>query len=146
SGVAVEALPVRRYEIAAGTLSSVLKEFEQTTGTRVRVREVELLTISSPGVSGVYTADEALKRILANTGLTYEFNEDESVTVKLLAVVTSVDVSGIAPALSSSLPKYQAEALDTPQTADVVPHETMQQQGATTLRDALRNVAGISLA
>ncbi len=36
--------------------------------------------------------------------------------------------------------------MDTPQTITAVPHEVMEQQGVTTLRDALRNVAGISLA
>ena len=36
--------------------------------------------------------------------------------------------------------------LDTPQTVKVVPQQVMQEQHATTLRDALRNVAGISMA
>ena len=36
--------------------------------------------------------------------------------------------------------------MDTPQSIGVVPQQVMQEQGATTLRDALRNVAGISLA
>ena len=48
-------------------------------------------------------------------------------------------------ALRSS-PKYSAAALDTPQTISTVPQQVMQEQGVTTLRDALRNVAGISLA
>jgi len=97
-------------------------------------------------VSGVYTVEEALKRILANTGLTYQFNKDGTVGLKLASVVTSVDVTGVAPTLSTSMPKYQGGALNTPQTINVVPRETMEQQGTTTLRDALRNVAGISLA
>src|SRR6202000_393742 len=35
---------------------------------------------------------------------------------------------------------------DTPQSIDIVPQHVIQEQGATTLRDTLRNVAGISLA
>ncbi|MFL6446798.1 MAG: TonB-dependent siderophore receptor [Bryobacteraceae bacterium] len=146
SGTRVEALPVRRYELASGPLSAVLKDFERATQIKVVVPTTELLAISSPGVSGVYTVEEALRRILANTGLTYEFNKDGTVAVKLSSVVTSVDVSGVAPTLSASMPKYQGETLNTAQTISVVPRETMQQQGTTTLRDALRNVAGISLA
>jgi catecholate siderophore receptor len=36
--------------------------------------------------------------------------------------------------------------VDTPQTIDIVPQHVIQDQGATTLRDTLRNVTGISIA
>jgi hypothetical protein len=45
-----------------------------------------------------------------------------------------------------STPKYTEPLLDTPQSISVVPQSVLEQQNATTLRDALRNVAGISLA
>lgn len=146
TGTRLEALPVQRFEVAAGPLSAVIAELEKSTGLKFVVPETELLVVLSPGVSGMYTVEEALKRILANTGLTYKFNAGGIVTLKLCPVVTSIDVSGVASALSAAVPKYQGEALNTPQTINVVPRETMQQQGNTTLRDALRNVAGISLA
>jgi len=44
-----------------------------------------------------------------------------------------------------SLPKYQQPLLKTPQTVNRVSSDTMREQQATTLRDAVRNVAGISL-
>src|SRR5438270_775096 len=77
----------------------------------------------------------------------WEGNETKRpVSLKLSPVVTSLDVNDVSPTLSGSMPKYQGGALNTPQTINVVPQETMQKQGTTTLRDALRNVAGISLA
>ena len=42
-------------------------------------------------------------------------------------------------------PKYTEPLLDIPQTITVVPRAVMEQQGATTLRDVLRNVPGISM-
>jgi outer membrane receptor for monomeric catechols len=42
--------------------------------------------------------------------------------------------------------KFTEPLLDTPHSISVVPRQTLDDQGATTLRDALRNVAGISLA
>jgi catecholate siderophore receptor len=42
--------------------------------------------------------------------------------------------------------KFTEPLLDTPHSISVVPRQTLEDQGATTLRDALRNVAGISLA
>ena len=42
-------------------------------------------------------------------------------------------------------PKFTQPLLDTPQSITIVPAELMQEQGVTTLRDALRNVPGISM-
>lgn len=44
-----------------------------------------------------------------------------------------------------SLPKYDLKLLQTPQTAIVVTSGLMQEQAVTSLRDALRNVSGISI-
>ena len=45
----------------------------------------------------------------------------------------------------SSLPKFAVPLQDTPQAVIVVPDKLIQEQGGTTLRDALRNVSGISI-
>ena len=42
-------------------------------------------------------------------------------------------------------PKYTQPLVDTPATVTIVPSGLMQDQGVTTLRDALRNVPGISI-
>ncbi len=44
-----------------------------------------------------------------------------------------------------SSPKYTVPLTDIPQTITVVPQEVIQQRGATTLREVLRNVPGISI-
>jgi catecholate siderophore receptor len=49
-------------------------------------------------------------------------------------------------AQQSDLPKLPEPLRDTPQSITVVPRELMDDQQSTTLRDALRNVAGISIA
>ncbi len=46
---------------------------------------------------------------------------------------------------SLSSPKYTQPLKDIPQTVTVIPQGVMEQQGATTLRDVLRNVPGISM-
>lgn len=45
---------------------------------------------------------------------------------------------------SASSPKYTQPLLDTPQTITVIPHSVIKEQGATTLRDVLRNSPGIT--
>ncbi len=42
--------------------------------------------------------------------------------------------------------KYSAPLLDTPQTITVISKEVIEQQGATTLRDVLKNVPGLTIA
>ncbi len=45
-----------------------------------------------------------------------------------------------------SLPKMPGKRLDTPQSTTVIPQALMRDQGVTTLRDALRDVSGLSIA
>ena len=42
-------------------------------------------------------------------------------------------------------PKYQRDLLDTPRIVNVLPQDLLEEQNVTSLRDALRNVSGISL-
>ena len=67
-------------------------------------------------------------------------------TLDLKAVAASVDVVTSVDALLTSTSKFTEPLRDTPQTIDIVSQKTMQEQGVTTLRDGLRNVAGISMA
>ncbi len=142
----IQALPVRQYDIAAGTLDNVLSAFKAVSGAEVSVSDSGILSLRSPGVSGPYIAAKALDRLLLGTGIEAHWHDRNTVTLQLKSTTTSVDVTGTAPVLSASLPKYQQPLNDTPQTISVVPQQTMEEQATTTLRDALRNVAGISLA
>jgi catecholate siderophore receptor len=139
-------LPVRRYDIPAGPLDGVVPAFQSATGIEVEVPNAAILGIASPGVSGSYSVEQALKKLLAGTGIDYRFTGANKVTLEVGSVSTSVDVTTTVDALAASSPKYAELITDTPQTINEVPREVMDQQGTTTLRDALRNVAGISLA
>ncbi len=138
--------PVLHFNIPAGPLDSVLTAFEGVTGFHVNVSNQGIRQLSSPGVSGMFTADQALQKLLTDTGLTYRFTSATNISVDLKSVAASVEVTTSVAALATSTPKYGEATLDTPQTINAVPQDVMQQQGVTTLRDALRNVAGISLA
>lgn len=138
-------LPVRRFDIPPGPLDVVAEAFEHATGIHLDVADPALRNISSPGVSGLYADDEALKSVLHGTGLTYKFVGPVSVLIELAGISSSVTVSDSAAAVPSS-PKFTASLLDTPQTINTVSKQVITDQGATTLRDTLRNFAGISIA
>ena len=139
--------PVRRFAIAAGSLDAVLASFMQVTGLNAGAAKKEYSYCSfACCVSGLYTADQALKKLLADTGLSYRFTSTNNVMIELKSMTSSVDVTSNVDALATSSPKFSQTLLDTAQTINAVPQAVMQEQGVTTLRDALRNVAGISLA
>lgn len=133
-----------RFDIPPGTLETVLAAFQKATGLQVVVPRDEMRAINSPGVSGVYTIEQALKQILEGTGVSYRFTDLKTVTLEIQAQAGSVEVKDdMAERVSS--PKYTETLLNTPQTITVIPKAIIEQQGATTLRDVLRNVPGLTM-
>src|SRR5262245_60276503 len=68
-----QTLAVRRFDIPPGPLSSVLDSFQSVTEMQVVVPNEAMLSLSSPGVSGLYSVEQALKQLLAGTGISYRF-------------------------------------------------------------------------
>ena len=68
-------------------------------------------------------------------------NELESYELPVVHVVGKEPYN----AKESALTRLPAPLLDTPQTVVVVPQKVMQEQRAVTVRDALRNVSGITM-
>ncbi len=139
--------PKFRFDIPAGPLGDALNTFHLITGIDVTLAKEGIRNVSSPGVSGVYTDEQALQRLLAGTRITYRFIGPNAVSLSLQSIEEAITVT--ADGLKGEqvdTAKYTAPILDTPQSISVVPEKVMSQQNTTTLRDALRNVAGISLA
>jgi catecholate siderophore receptor len=103
----------------------------------------EIKDIQSEGVSGNYTAERALRQLLSGTGVVYRFTGAEVVTLEVSGPESSVTVT--APVAIMSSPKYSATLRDIPQTITVIPKAVIEEQGATTLRDVLRNISGLTI-
>src|SRR5262249_24550934 len=131
-----------RFDIPPGPVETVLATFQKLTDLQTLVPNEKLKAIPSQGVSGVYTVEKALAQILAGSGVTYRFSGPKIVTLELEGVAASVDILG---RISPSSPKYTEPLRDTPQTITVIPKTVIEEQGATTLRDVLRNVPGLTM-
>jgi catecholate siderophore receptor len=138
----VQAQQTQRFDIPPGPLETVLATFQKLTDLQALIPNEKLKAIPSPGVSGVYTVEKALAQILAGTGVTYRFSGPKIVTLELEGVAASVEILG---RISPSSPKYTEPLRDTPQTITVIPKTVIEEQGATTLRDVLRNVPGLTM-
>src|SRR3984885_4701476 len=138
-------LTVRRLDIPAGPLDETISAYKRATGIDVTF-SIPVETVAgfkSPGARGLYTEDQALRSILAGTGLSYQINNAGGVTISVGAS-ESVTVQDSAAQLS--LDRYPVPLLDTPQSITAISQATIHEEGATTLRDTLRNAPGISLA
>ena len=131
------------FSIAAAPLADVLAAFERVTGIEIVLANRVIGDIQSAGVSGTLTPRQALQALLSGTSVTFTFTAPNVATLELRAAGEFVAVTGEGPAVTSR--KFTEPLRDIPQTITVVPASVIQAQGATTLRDVLRNVTGISI-
>ena len=133
---------VRRYDIPEGPLETVIAAYQSASGVAVTFPADVVRGITSPGVSGMFTAEQALAKVLAGTSLGFRFTAPFAALVEIRIASESVDVAATARPAS---PKYTEPLRNTPQTITVIPQALMEAQSATTLRDVLRNVPGITI-
>jgi catecholate siderophore receptor len=136
--------PVYQFDIAPGPLDAVLNSFQAVTGLRLQVANDNMRNLNSPGVKGALRAEAALKQLLIGTGLSHNFIDAKTVQLELLGPSDSVEIRGGAATLTSS--KYTEPLRDIPQTISIIPKSVIEEQAATTLRDVLRNVPGLTVA
>jgi catecholate siderophore receptor len=140
------ALPLQRFDIAAGPLEGAVKAYEKATGLTVKIvlPAGTLAGFSSRGVVGLFREDEALRLLLDGTGLNYRV---EDATTMVVGVQTKDTVSVTDSVTDSvAMTKFTEPLLATAQSITVIPQFVVKDEGVTTLRDTLRNVPGISLA
>lgn len=138
-------LTVRRFDIPAGPLDVALAQYAKECGLTVgfTIPKETLPGFKSRGVSGLYSDREALKQLLAGTGLDFSFSGPESVSIGVKSA-QSVQVKAVADTLA--LAKNPLPLVDTPKSITAIPQHVIAEQGVSTLRDTLRNAPGISLA
>jgi catecholate siderophore receptor len=128
------------------TESKAIAAYEETTGLTVKfvLPTGTLAGFNSKGVVGLFRDDEALRRILDGTGLNYR-SEDATTKVVGVQATSTVSVTSSVPT-ALSMERFTEPLIETPQSISIIPQFVIKDQGLSTLRDALRNVPGISLA
>ena len=139
-------LPVKRFRIAAGPLDAALEQYRQQSGVAVKVEipADKLAGFTTPGVTGLYGKDSALRQLLAGTGLSFTFAGADAVSVGLRDTQSVQVTSGLPDSVTMS--KFTESLLDTPQTVVEIPAFVLKDEQNRTLQDAVRNVPGISIA
>src|SRR5688572_2461961 len=136
----VNAIP---FDIQAGPLNDVIAAFQTATGAKVTLALDSIGQIQSPGVTGRLTPERALQTLLAGTSLAFRNPAPGQFTIDVQTRSESVEVTAPLPTVQS--PKYSVPLRDIAQSVALVPREVIEEQGAATLSDVLRNVPGITL-
>ena len=132
-----------RFAISQGPLEPALRQFESITGFVIRVAPDLVGNLTTDGATGLLTAVQALDRLLSGTSLSFRAVDAKTYAVEIRLSGDAVQVTGVTEKPVSD--KYSTSLTETPQTIQVIPRTLLDEQGATTLTDALRNVPGITM-
>jgi iron complex outermembrane receptor protein len=151
------------FNIASQSLTDGLTQFGQQSGWQVSVQGDLVQGISTPGVSGIMTAEQALARLLTGTGLTYVISDANTITLRKLTAgeigtieLPAIQVAGQADEDTPYGPgtgyiarrstvgtKSDTPLIETPQAISVVTRQQMDDQNVQTVAQALRYTSGI---
>lgn len=154
---------VRTFNIPAQSLGPALGTFGQQSGRQITVDSAAVRGVSTSGVQGTMSVEEAMGRLLGGTGLSYSFTNATTITIQRSApgagsgiVLDPVQVQGTTvpqQALIDNLPPPYAggqvatggqlgflgnrDVMDTPFNQTSYTAQNVQNQQARTVKEAL---------
>ncbi|MQT81523.1 TonB-dependent siderophore receptor [Pseudomonas helleri] len=155
-----QAAPVA-LNIPSQSLASALNEFGKQANLQVLYSPDQVQGITSRGVSGSLEPVKALETLLQGSGISYQLNGDTVIlnapqgkglelgatTISgqgLGTSLTTEDTGSYTTGATNSSTKLPLSIRETPQTVTVVTRQNMDDQGAQSIGDVLRNAPGIS--
>jgi catecholate siderophore receptor len=143
----------RTFRIPPQPLPAALGEFTRQSGLRVRA-DTEVPVVRSAGVEGRLPPVEALRRLVAGTGLVARVVDEETLAVQQensdAYVLDPVEVvakraAANADAVTSTATKTFTPLRDVPQAVTVVSRKLIADQGMQSMADVARYVPGVTM-
>lgn len=152
---------VRDFAIPSQSLASALDRFADQSGLSFAYRSGDLSALRSQDVSGRLTPAAALERLLAGTGIKFQFIDTKTVMltrapssapVQLGTVVVESErtresaygpVDGYVASRSSTGTKTDTPLIEVPQSISVITAKQMDDRATQNLSDTLRYTAGV---
>ncbi|MND63698.1 Ferripyoverdine receptor precursor [compost metagenome] len=149
------------YQIAPGPLGTVLSLFATSANITLSFNAEQTQGQRSPGLSGNYTVEEGLARLLAGTGLQAQrqanggyvlisVSNGSAVELGLTSIngqglgATTENTDSYTTGVTSTATKLPLSLRETPQSVTVVTRQLMDDRGDQNIGDVLRNTPGIS--
>ena len=151
------------FDIPAGTLVAALDAYSKQTGQQLVYLEKNLEGKKSPGAHGAMSSEQALKALLAGTGLEVKRDASGAIAIfpaEAVAGAASTETAGsqkleeiivTATAISHlyvtsrSVSRIDTDPMNLPQSVTAVQADLLYAQQATSLTDVLNNVAGMEV-
>lgn len=148
---------VRTFNILAQPLRSGISEFNRQSGVQVSQASGSIpVGVRTNAVSGQFTPQEALRRMLSGTGVSYRFISGDSAVIgsasQSSGAIGADDATTLAPIVITgksgrhSGSGYQGTpdwVYETPSSVSVVSRQAIQNSPTRNARDLLDNVAGV---
>ena len=159
------------FNISAKPLLAALTDFSELTGIQLVYPSGDALKVRSQAVSGTYSAEQALRLMLAGTGIDFRLASGGTITLQKASsdtrVLGPVRVEGQTgstagangsrdPTATEGTRSYTSSALqvasktaqsmrDTPQSVSVITQQRMQDQNLTDFNAVMRQAPGITM-
>lgn len=148
------------FNIQPQALGSALNAYADAAKVRLSYPGNITSGLKSPGVSGAYTAEQALQKLLNGTGVVARTTANgtitlekapssklETTTLKPMTVSGRRDANaehrGYSVSNASTATKTDTPLMDTPSSVQVIPQQVLKDQQAVILEDATKNISGV---
>ncbi|MFJ4588760.1 TonB-dependent siderophore receptor [Pseudomonas moraviensis] len=144
------------FTLAAKPLPQALSDFSRVTGQSVVYTDEAPYGLNAPAVNGQMSAEQALQRLLGNSGLSFRRTDSHTLALEPAptegalnldaTTITSTRDQSLSyqPPETSSVMRSSASLQEIPQTVNVIPAQVIRDQAPRNLDDALANVSGIT--
>ncbi|QHF44449.1 TonB-dependent siderophore receptor [Pseudomonas sp. S35] len=155
----LDTLAVRAYHIAPGPLGATLSSFAVEADIALSFLPALTAGLTTPGLSGTYSTQEAVTRLLAGSGLEMVLRNDGSYTLVLRRVTLSDTTVSAAEQPASSLPPLYSggqvatggrlgmlgntDVMDAPFSVSTYSAALIKDQQATTVGDVLERDSSV---
>ena len=144
------------FDIPAQPLTDALVAFGQQSGVQVTVDGTVARSVSAPAVQGIMTSEQALRQLLAGSGLIYTMagstvaiervsqNADGAIVLDPVTVEGRNDPAyeGSFAFGSGSATNVPVPLIETPATVNVMSSDTLERINAQRLEDILQYIPG----
>lgn len=130
-----------RFAIERQPLAGALNAFSAVTGWQVGLPAELAAGVNSPGVSGRLPADQALKRLLAGSGLDYRQVDERNV---VLFKAPDARVVELQPQTVTATRQAQ-DVGDVPNTVSVYDRTQLDRNNVNSIKDLVRDEPGVSV-
>ena len=141
------------FDVPAQPLAQAIAQYERQSGVRVSFDSAAAAGRESHSVLGNLSAEAALRQLLEGTGVRYRFIAPKAVALVssgergAATMLAGVRVEGADRRSLHRVPmmgKTGTALEDLPASIQIISRDITEQRGETSLREAIRNVSGVS--